>query len=78
MNTPEREELAATIGKIIKSKREEKKLSRYAVSKELLGDGKFSFKIKNYEEGKNIPDMFTFDKLLSILDVNFQEILTKI
>jgi len=78
MNTPEREELALVIGKIIKAKREEKKLTRYAVSKLLLGDGKFSFKIKNYEEGKSIPDMFTFDKLLAILDVNLQEVLTKI
>lgn len=71
----EKENLINTIGKVIRIKREEKNISKYALSKAVFGNGTKTSRISKIEDGSHVVDVFTLQKILLVFEVDLQEFL---
>lgn len=71
----EKDNLINTIGKVIRIKREEKNISKYALSKAVFGNGTKTSRISKIEDGSHVVDVFTLQKILLVFEVDLQEFL---
>jgi len=74
----EKYDLINTIGKVIRIKREEKNMSKYALSKAVFGNGTKTSRISKIEDGSHVVDVFTLHKILLVFEVDLQEFLVNL
>lgn len=75
---PTREELAQSIGQLIRRKRQEKGLSVYKLSMITFLNAYHANAIHEYEKGTKIPDVETLNKIFLSLDLNLIETLNNL